>query len=319
MTKSWHKWIGLTAGLAATGLAGVLGGTAVVYRVGMKAFARNRQKSRQRSIAENTAADNAWYLMEQPRAWQITSHDGLRLRAAFLAGTPGDNRVVILAHGLGHSHEQMIPWARAFHQWGYSVLMPDARAHGESEGATIGYGWLDRHDYQQWIAKVIAAQGADVQIVLLGISMGAATVLATAGESLPANVKAVIADSGYASIAGEAQFRLWHKYHVPAYPTMAVANQYSRLDAGYRLADGDIAGQIRHTHLPIFFIQGANDQTVPIENLELLYQAAGGPKQQYRHPTAAHIATRAADPVDYDRRVAAFLAPYVTAPGAKKD
>lgn len=311
MAKTWQKWAGITAGLVATGIAGLLGGTAVVYQVGMKSFARNRQKTRQRSIEENTAADNAWYLMQQPREWQITSQDGLQLRASFIANDQPGNRVVILAHGLGHSREQMIPWARVFQDWGYSVLMPDARAHGESAGTTIGYGWLDRHDYQQWIDKLIDARGTDVQIVLMGISMGAATVLATAGEDLPSNVKAVIADSGYASIAAEARYRLTHKYHVPSQPTMAVADQYSRVDASYRLSDGDIAEQIRHTQLPILLIQGANDQTVPIENLDILYQAAAGPKQRYRHPNAAHIATRAADPAKYDHVMAEFLAPYM--------
>ncbi|WP_087129314.1 MULTISPECIES: alpha/beta hydrolase [Levilactobacillus] len=312
MTKTWQKLADITAALAATSLAGVLAGTAVVYNVGMKSFAKGRQKSRQRSITENTAADNAWYLMQQPREWQITSQDGLLLRASFLNNDQQvHNRVAILAHGLGHSREQMVPYARLFESLGYSVLMPDARAHGESEGNTIGYGWLDWRDYQQWIQRVIDLRGDDVQIVLMGISMGAATVLAVSGENLPANVKAVIADSGYASIYAEARFRLHHKYHVPARPTMDLANQYSRFDAGYRLKDGDIVGQVRQTHLPIFFIQGANDQTVPVENLDVLYQAAGGPKQKYRHPSAAHIMTRAADPAVYDQKVAAFLAPYV--------
>lgn len=314
MAKTWHKVVGITAALAATSALSLIGSTALVYRVGMKSFARNRRKSRQRSIAENTAADNAWYLMQHPREWQLTSRDGLRLRASFIPNVRGTgNRVVILAHGLGHSREQMIPWARTFADWGYDVLMPDARAHGESEGTTIGYGWLDRHDYQQWIDQVIEFRGSAVQIVLLGISMGAATVLATTGEDLPTNVKAVIADSGYASILSEARYRLQHKYHVPAAPTMALANQVSRVDAGYRLADGDIAAQVRHTRLPIFFIQGAHDQTVPVANLDVLFQAAVGPKAKYRHPTAAHIATRAADPATYDRKVAAFLAPYVHA------
>lgn len=312
MAKTWQKVAGITTALAATSLAGILAGTAAVYHVGMKSYAKGRQKSRQRSIAENSAEDNAWYLMQQPREWQITSQDGLRLRASFLNNDQQvHNRVAIVAHGLGHSREQMVPYARMFEAQGYSVLMPDARAHGESEGNTIGYGWLDRHDYQQWIQKVIELRGSDVQIVLMGISMGAATVLATAGEDLPANVKAVIADSGYASIYSEARFRLHHKYHVPARPTMNLANQYSRLDAGYRLKDGNIAEQIRHTQLPIFFIQGAQDQTVPIENLDILYQAAGGPKQKYRHPDAQHVMTRAADPASYDQKVAAFLTPYV--------
>lgn len=29
---------------------------------------------------------------------------------------------------------------------GFNVLVPDLRAHGESEGEIIGMGWLDRLD-----------------------------------------------------------------------------------------------------------------------------------------------------------------------------
>ncbi len=94
----------------------------------------------------------------------------------------------------------MIPYARLFHDHGFNVLMPDARAIGESDGHRIGFGWTDRKDYLGWVNKVIGELGADVKIVLMGFSMGAATVLAAAGEHLPQNVKAVVADSGFASI-----------------------------------------------------------------------------------------------------------------------
>ena len=77
------------------------------------------------------------------------------------------------------------------------------------------------------------------------------------------------------------------------------------------MADGDIAGQLKKSQIPLLLIQGAKDETVPIENLDLLYQAAAGPKQKYRDPDAAHIATREDDPVAYDHLVADFLAPYI--------
>ncbi len=310
MMKTWQKVVGGVAALSAVGAVSVLGAAAGLYLSATRSYARSRQQSKERAISENTAADNVWYLRHNPVEWTQTSQDGLCLRASWIAADQPTTKVAILAHGLGHAREQMIPWARAFHDWGYAVLMPDARAHGESDGHTIGYGWPDRHDYQGWINQVIAQNGNDSQIVMLGISMGAATVMATAGENLPANVKAIIADSGYASVLGEARFRMRHEFHVPTQPTLAIADQYSRL-GDYRLADGDIAGQLKKSQIPLLLIQGAKDETVPIENLDLLYQAAAGPKQKYRDPDAAHIATREDDPVAYDHLVADFLAPYI--------
>ncbi len=312
LMKTWQKVVGGVAALSAIGAVSVFGAAAGLYLSATRSYARSRRQSKERAISENTAADNAWYLRHHPVEWTQISQDGLCLRASWLAAAQPTDKVAILAHGLGHAREQMIPWARVFHDWGYAVLMPDARAHGESDGHTIGYGWTDRHDYQQWVNQVVAKNGDQSQIVMLGISMGAATVMATAGEKLPANVKAIIADSGYASVLGEARFRMRHEFHVPTQPTLAIADQYSRL-GDYRLADGDIANQLRKSHIPLLLIQGANDETVPVENLDLLYQAAAGPKQKYRDPIAAHIATREENPERYDRLVADFLAPYVKA------
>lgn len=309
--KTWQKIVTGSTAVAAVSALSILGGAAVVYQAATKSFSRNRAKTKQRAIAENTADDNAWYLRHNPIEWTQTSLDGLILRASLLPAAQPTKRIAILAHGLGHAREQMIPYARVFHDWGYHVLLPDARAHGDSEGHTIGYGWPDRLDYVGWINQVIAEYGDDCEIVLMGISMGAATVMATAGEDLPHNVKAVVADSGYASVLAEAQFRIRHKYHLPIYPIVPIADQYSRLAEGYRLSDGDIAGQLRRTNLPLLLIQGANDQTVPVENLDVLYRAAAGPKEKYRDPEAAHIATRAADPAKYDQLVADFLKKYL--------
>ena len=46
-----------------------------------------------------------------------------------------------------------------------------------------GMGWLDRLDIISWINWIIE-QDPDAQIVLHGVSMGAATVMMTSGESL---------------------------------------------------------------------------------------------------------------------------------------
>ncbi|BDP53469.1 hypothetical protein EfmJHP35_13930 [Enterococcus faecium] len=75
-----------------------------------------------------------------------------------------------------------------FHDMGYNVLVPDARGHGKSEGDYIGFGWPERKDYVQWINKVLENNGKSQEIVLYGVSMGAATVMMTSGEKLPDNV-----------------------------------------------------------------------------------------------------------------------------------
>ncbi len=101
-----------------------------------------------------------------------------------------------------YSHEEL----------GYHVLMPDARGHGRSEGGFICFGWRERKDYVQWIRYLIDKWGPQSQIVLHGVSMGAATVCMTSGESLPYNVKAIISDCAYCSLHAQLAYQLKRMY-----------------------------------------------------------------------------------------------------------
>lgn len=82
---------------------------------------------------------------------------------------------------------------------GFSMLLPDARAHGRSEGTYIGFGCLDRYDALCWIRWMIHKAGDDAEILLHGTSMGGATVLMATGLELPAQVKGIISDCGFTS------------------------------------------------------------------------------------------------------------------------
>jgi len=64
---------------------------------------------------------------------------------------------------------------------GHNLLLIDERAHGRSEGRTITFGIQERWDVESWARFAVERFGADVQIILYGVSMGAATVLMAAG------------------------------------------------------------------------------------------------------------------------------------------
>lgn len=185
--------------------------------------------------------------------------------------------------------------------------MPDARAFGDSQGHTIGYGWLDRLDYERWITMALDQLGLDIDIVLMGISMGAATVMATSGEPLPDNVKAIVEDSGYADLYDEAKFRLTHKFHLPAYPIMPVANRLAHVRAGYGFKDGRILQRVMAGGLPILMIHGSKDQTVPVRNAHTLYDQLPQQKGLYIDPDARHVEAIRTHPDRYQEVLDEFL------------
>ncbi|BDZ29913.1 alpha/beta hydrolase [Lactiplantibacillus brownii] len=303
-TKMGLKLAGV---VGATTYAGSLLGGMVAYNFAMHVSDEQKQRGQALSRSENTEIENFWYSKQPKQQWLVQAFDGLNLVATYIPNPHAMGRLAILAHGLGHSREQMIPYARIFMSLGYDVLMPDARAFGDSEGHTIGYGWLDRLDYERWISMALDELGPDLAIVLMGISMGAATVMATSGEPLPNNVKAIVEDSGYADLYDEAKFRLTHKYHLPAYPIMPMANQIARSSAGYAFTDGHILKQVAASGLPILMIHGSKDQTVPVRNAHQLYEALPQQKGLYIDPEAAHVQAIRTHPDRYQAVINEFL------------
>lgn len=129
----------------------------------------------------------------------IRSHDGLRLRGRYYETSPGAP-VQILFHGYrSNAVRDFSGGLRLALNSGCNALLVDQRAHGGSEGKHLGFGVLERRDCLDWIEYVNKRCGSGVPIVLVGVSMGAATVLMAAGLELPDNVVGVIADCGYTS------------------------------------------------------------------------------------------------------------------------
>src|SRR5262249_11952999 len=83
---------------------------------------------------------------------------------------------VILLHGLGDNRAGMAGYADLLALHGYSVLMPDARAHGASGGAIATFGVLEAGDIQRWFEWLNRAQHPRC-IYAFGESMGAAQAL----------------------------------------------------------------------------------------------------------------------------------------------
>jgi len=84
------------------------------------------------------------------------------------------DKVVILLSGRGSNRNANIKKAQIYIERGYSVLMPDLRATGRSDGHRISFGWYERKDIEAWYRflqskkyKYIAAHG---------YSIGAATI-----------------------------------------------------------------------------------------------------------------------------------------------
>ncbi|WP_206858805.1 alpha/beta hydrolase [Candidatus Enterococcus mangumiae] len=259
---------------------------------------------------EESAAQSWFANPENRKEWHQTSADGLELSAIYLPASYS-HKTAIVAHGYMGDAETMANYAKMFHDLGYNVLVPDARGHGKSEGDYIGFGWHERKDYVKWIDQVIETNGQSEEIVLYGISMGAATVMMTSGETLPANVKAIIEDCGYSSVNEELSYQLNELFGLPPFPLIQVTSLMTKIRAGYFFGEADSIKQLEKNKLPMLFIHGDADTFVPYEMLDKVYQATNGPKEKYVVPGAEHAKAYSVDPEKYQQTVSSFLEKYV--------
>ncbi|WP_426447185.1 alpha/beta hydrolase [Paenibacillus sp. S-38] len=264
-------------------------------------------------LKDTPVSDPVWLDAQPLEAWELVSGDGLRLKGYFLPALRDTSRIVLLAHGYsGSGKMHMNALAKLYHEeLGYHVLLPDARGHGDSEGTYIGFGWPDRRDVLLWIGELIRRFGAEAQIVLHGVSMGGATVLMTAGEPLPPQVKAVVSDCAYTSVKDVLSYQLGRMYKLPAFPFIGMTSLITRLRSGYSFGEASALEAVRRAEKPILFIHGGADTFVPTPMVHRLMEACRGYKELFLVPGAGHGMAYTAAPEEYAWRVRQFTERFV--------
>jgi uncharacterized protein len=214
-----------------------------------------------------------WVANQNFEHLEMTSRDGLTLQGYFLEAKKPSNVVVVAAHGyLGRGSDMGLFGQYYYEELGYNFFTADARGHGRSEGDYIGFGWPDRLDYVDWINLIVEKLGPDTEIILHGLSMGAATVLMTSGEELPPNVKVVIADSPYTSVQDLFSYQINRMFHLPSFPFIHTTSLVTKAKAGYSFTEASALKQVKKAKIPILYITGDADTFVPTEMAHELYE-----------------------------------------------
>ena len=218
----------------------------------------------------------------------IESFDGLRLHGSLLKNGEG-KKLVIQAHGFRsnptHDFMAILPY---FWNKGFSVLMVDHRAHGESEGQYITYGVHERCDIRDWVYKALEVLGDDTEILLHGISMGASTVLMASSLDLPRNVKGIIADSGFTSPYDIFVEVLEHSFKAKPFPILHITNMIAEHKANFGFKDASTIGAMTENEIPVLFFHGEEDDFVPIEMSEANFEVCKAKKGFVRIKGARH-------------------------------
>lgn len=235
------------------------------------------------------------------------SDDSLKLHATFFP--QGDKKkVAICFHGYtSHGMSDYIALSDYYMRNGFSMLLPDARAHGQSEGRYIGFGCLDRYDALKWIQWVIKECGEDVEILLHGTSMGGATVLMTGALELPPQVKGIVSDCAFTSPKEVFTHVLNSMYHLPAFPVIPMADWINRRKAGYGMDECNAAEEIKKVKIPVLMIHGDSDFFVPTDMCRKIYDNCPGEKKLLIVEGASHAESYYKDMKAYEAALDALI------------
>ena len=234
--------------------------------------------------------------------WTLESFDGLTLHAKKFSPAVPTNRWAILVHGYGRDGTYAYDYADEYLKRGWNVLIPDLRAAGESEGQFITMGAFESRDVFDWANKI----PSDAQIVLHGVSMGAATVMMTAALE-PKNLVAVVEDCGYTSAYEMFTAQLEKIFGLPEYPAMPCANIVCKIETGVKISDAAPIEVVDKIKVPVLFIHGDEDKLVPFEMMTQLFDACAAPKDKFVVEGAGHADAKRENPAAYFDKVFAFL------------
>ena len=255
---------------------------------------------------QSMADAERWFRDQNAEDVYIKSAEGLLLHGLWVE-SPNAKGTVILAHGYRSTFLLDFGVASAYYsELGLNVLVPDQRSHGKSEGRYITFGVKESDDFRLWI-EFHNQKCPDLPVILIGMSMGASTVLYLADRMLPPNIKGIIADCGFTSPKDIISIVFRKTTHVPPNIIIFFMNLWARIFADFSLNDMDTRKSLAHSRVPILLIHGRADSFVPCWMSEAAFDACASYKEILLIDGAKHGVSFLKAPEQYTDAVVRFI------------
>jgi len=235
---------------------------------------------------------------------EMWSTDGVRL-STWWVPAEGSSLAAVFVPGWGgyKFDEHLLQTVPVYHDAGYSVLMLDLRAQGESGGDRRTLGYREVRDVRGALAWLRQRGYEAENVVLHGWSMGGATALRAAPGT---GVSAVVEEAGYGDLP------LLLRGKIPEFVRLGGLLEPAILLVGRLFPDFDPwevvttreATKLSDEGVPLFIIHSTDDAVVPYEQATLL--AAAYPEASvWMLDGYGHV--KAYEHPEYARRLWGFL------------
>lgn len=198
----------------------------------------------------------------------IVSFDGLKLTGRYYH-IDDSYPIQIQFHGYrGNAYRDMCGGNKLARENKFNTLVIDQRAHGKSKGHTITFGVKESRDCLSWI-NYVNQRFNNPDIYLVGVSMGASTILLASQYDLTSNVKAIIADCPFSSTKQIIK-KVVKDLKLPVnlvYPFIALG---AKVFGRFNINHGEVNKAIQKCKIPVLIIHGKDDELVPVDMAYLI-------------------------------------------------
>jgi pimeloyl-ACP methyl ester carboxylesterase len=255
---------------------------------------------------ESTMREIAHQLNSDLADVSITTPDAITLRAWIIHPISGNGDAVILLHGLADNRFGMTGYAQLLLANGFTVLLPDARAHGASGGPLATYGLVERNDIHQWFDFLVAR---DHPHCIFGFaeSMGAAELLQSL--SVESRFCAVAAESSFSSFREISYDRMGQPFHLGPWfgrtifrPLVEFAFLYTRWKYDLDMQKVSPEASVAAIGVPVFLIHGQVDSNIPLRHSHRI-QARNPNVVLWEVPSADHCGAISTAPQEFRQRL----------------
>lgn len=213
--------------------------------------------------------------------------------------------VVILVHGYNNpgGKRQMLNQSEYLRKAGYSTALLDLRSFGDSEGDKVTFGVNEYKDVEavyNYISQLQENKGK--KIGFLGISMGAATSLVTAGQTQKGDF--VIASVPFYSVNSMLKAQVI-KRGLPSNLILPFSKLCAFVTFGFNYNKYSPQGVTDNIKVPVLLFLATNDQEIVMNDSKKLINEISG-KVDYWEVDSSHD-IYGEQPQEFEKRVLEFL------------
>ncbi|TQV78187.1 lysophospholipase [Exilibacterium tricleocarpae] len=224
----------------------------------------------------------------------------------FIAGRPNHPGILLL-HGIRADRRSMLGRAYFLYEAGYSVLLIDMQAHGETPGSYITFGYRESYDVHAAL-RYLRARLPDQPLGIVGVSLGGAAVLL--GEK-PVNADALVLEAVYSALDQAVQNRLTIRLGEVGRLLAPLLLWQVEPRLGIAVESLSPVSSISALTAPIMIVAGTEDKRTRPDETEKLFSLAPEPKQLYWVQGARHEDLHQYQPQEYEHKVLAFFDKYL--------